>query len=408
MKVLDRKLLRNLQASKGRAIAVATVILCGVASFVCVLSAHRSLKLTRDTYYEDYRFADFWVPLERAPARVAHKVEALPGVRRVQGRIVKDVNLEVAGKAESCTGRIITLPERRGAAINDIHLVSGRYFSPGVMNEVILSDRFARENRLKIGDRVQATMNDKKQQLRIIGTALSPEYVYMIRNVSEFLPNPDRFAILWVPQDFGEMALGMQEAYNEIVGFLEPTADVDAVLERIEDVLEPYGALAAIHRRDQLSNRYLSDEIKGLGVSARITPAIFLGIAAMILMVMLDRVVQRERTSIGVFKAYGYSNLAIGGHYVKFALLLSIVGGLVGFLGGHWLGRALVKLYVEFYQFPVLQHRFYPQILVISLGMDKCMRRHGWRLVGRGQGLEDRSGSGHAPGGAEGRAPALA
>ena len=372
MKVLNRKLLRNLRASKGQAIAVTMVILCGVMSLVCVLSAYRSLKLTRDTYYEDYRFADFWVPFERAPSRAVHKVEDLPGVLRAQGRIVKDVNLDVEGNPEPRTGRIVSLPSRRGTAINDVHLVSGRYFSAGVTNEVILSDRFARENRVKIGDRIWATMNDRKQPLRIIGTALSPEYVYMIRSAREFLPSPDRFAILWVTQDFAEMALGMQEACNEIVGFLDPHADADAILERVEDVLEPYGALTSIHRRDQLSNRYLSDEIKGLAVSARITPTIFLGIAAMILMVMLDRVVQRERTGIGVFKAYGYSSLEIGSHYVKFALLLSLAGGLLGFLAGQWLGGAMMRLYVQFFQFPLLRHRFYPDILAISLGISAC------------------------------------
>jgi len=369
MKVLDRKLLRDLWTSKGQAVAVTMVILCGVASFVCVLSAYRSLKLTRDTYYEAYRFADFWVPLEKAPSRVVHKVEALPGVLRAEGRIVQDVNLDVATNPDPCTGRVISLPQARGTAINDVHLVSGRYFSAGVGNEVILSDRFARENRLEIGDRIWATMNDRKQPLRIIGTALSPEYVYMIRNAREFLPNPERFAILWVTEDFAEMALGMREACSEVVGLLDPRADADAVLERIEDVLEPYGALTAIHRKDQLSNRYLSDEITGLGVSARITPTIFLGIAAMILMVMLDRVVQRERTGIGVFKAYGYSNLAIGGHYLKSALVLSLAGGLLGFLAGQWLGRGMMKMYVEFFQFPLLRHRFYPDVLAISLGI---------------------------------------
>ena len=384
MKVLDRKLLRDLWTSKGQAAAVTAVILCGVASFVCVLSAHRSLKLTRDTYYEAHRFADFWIPLERAPLRAVQKVAALPGVLRAQGRIVEDVNLDVAGKPEPCTGRIVSLPARRGHAINDIHLVSGRYFSADVRNEVILSDRFLRENRLRLGDRVWATMNDRKQPLRIIGTALSPEYVYMIRSAREFLPNPDRFAILWVTEDFAEMALGMREACNEIVGFLEPDADAEAVLECSEDLLEPYGALTTIRRKDQLSHRYLSDEIRGLGVSARIVPTIFLGIAAMILMVMLDRVVQRERTGIGVFKAYGYSNRAIGGHYVKFALILSVAGALLGFLVGQWLGHYLMKVYVEFFQFPLLRHRLYPDILLISLAVSALAGTLGaaWAVVG--------------------------
>jgi len=369
MRVLNRKLLRDLWASKGQAIAVTAVILVGVTSFVCVLSAYRGLTLTQEAYYREYRFADFWVPLERAPIRAVRRVEDLPGVVRAEGRIVKDVNLDVPAKSEPCIGRIVSLPERPGTAINDIHLMTGRPFSEGVMNEVIVSDRFARENGLAIGDSLQATMNDRKQPLRIIGTALSPEYVYMIRSAGEFLPNPDRFAILWVKRDFAEMALGMQEACNEVVGFLDPKADADEVLDRIEKALEPYGALTAIPREDQLSHRYLNSEIEGLGTSATITPTIFLGIAAMILMVMLDRIVQRERTQIGVFKAYGYSNLAIGGHYVKFGALLSVVGAGGGLLAGQWLARGLMRLYVQFYEFPLLRHRFYPDILLLSLGI---------------------------------------
>jgi len=384
MKVLDRKLLRDLRTSKGQSLAVIAVMLCGVAAFVCVLSAYRSLTLTRDTYYQAYRFADFWIPFERAPRRAARKVEALPGVLRAQARIVEDVNLDVEGIDEPCTGRMISLPVRQGSAINDIHMVSGRYFSADDRNEVILSDRFFRENRLAIGDYVWATMNDRKQPLRIVGTALGPEYVYMISGAREFMPNPERFAILWVSVGFAEMAMGMQEACNEIVGFLDPDANIDATLDRIESVLKPYGAVTAVHRDDQLSNRYLSDEITGLGVTARIIPVIFMGIAALILMLMLDRLVQRERTVIGVLKAYGYSNAAIGGHYLKFALVLAMTGAALGFFLGQSLGGALMRVYVEFFEFPLLRHRVYPDVLALSLAISAAAAALGAAWAVRG------------------------
>jgi len=78
MKALDRKLLRDLRAAKGQAIAVTMVIVCGVASLVCVLSAYWDLGATRDAYYRSYRFGDFWAPLERAPLRAVREVEAVP------------------------------------------------------------------------------------------------------------------------------------------------------------------------------------------------------------------------------------------------------------------------------------------------------------------------------------------
>ncbi len=366
MQVLDIKLLRNLGGSWGQALAIAMVILCGTATYICLASAYRNLLLTRDSYYSEYRFADFQIMLERAPTTAVFKVEAIPGVRRVRGRIVKEVNLDIPGVDEPRIGRIISMPDRDEAVLNDICVVSGRYFEPDATDEVIVSEAFARENGLDMGDRIKASLNDKKQTLRVVGTAQSPEYVYMIRNAMEFIPNPARFGVLWVPESFAESAFDMSAACNDIVGLVDNKRDLDRVLDNAKEALEEYGAYATIKREDQISNRYLSDEIKGLEVSAHITPAIFQGIAALILLVLLNRMVRNERTQIGLLKAYGYSNRAVSIHYLKFALLLSVAGCTGGFAVGQWLAGEMIEIYVRFFQFPVLRSRVYPDILVRS------------------------------------------
>ncbi|MCP4644953.1 MAG: ABC transporter permease, partial [bacterium] len=212
MRVLDKKLFRGIWRSRGQAFAVAMVVLCGSASYICVASAHRNLMLTRDTYYTQYRFADFEIHLERAPLRTLYRLETLPGVRQVRGRIVKEVNVDIEGVDEPRIGRIIAMPDLQRPVLNDVCLVAGRYFEKGVQEEVILSERFAQENRLKVGDRIEISLGSKKHSLRIVGLGLSPEYVYMIRNVQELFPSPQRFGILWVPQDFAESALAMEAA----------------------------------------------------------------------------------------------------------------------------------------------------------------------------------------------------
>jgi putative ABC transport system permease protein len=367
VRVLNRKLRRDLRTSKGQAVAVMAVILLGVASFVSMMACHRNLRLTQEAYYERYRLADFWVPVERAPAGAVRDLEALPGLLRAQGRLVKDVTLDVPGVREPITGRLISLPVGANLPINDVHLVTGRPLSPGVRNEVIVNDRFARGNRLTVGDRLWATMNDRKQPLVIVGTALSPEYIYAIRDPRDLLPNPARFGILWVSTDFAEMALDLQQARNEFVGFIDPHADPKAVADRIERLLKPYGAVTVILRKDQLSNFFLSNEIDQLRQSAQVVPPVFLGIAAMVLLIMLDRIVQRDRTEIGVFKACGYATWEMGWHYLKFAALVAGCGGLLGALGGHWLAGVFMGMYVQIFEFPILRHGMYPDLVAGAL-----------------------------------------
>ncbi len=369
MKVLDKKLLRHLRSSWGQALAIVAVILCGTATFITVASAYRDLLLTRDAYYTRYRFADFNLMFKQAPTTEAFKIEAIPGVRRVHGRIVKDVNLDIAGTDEPRIGRIISMPDLPVEVLDDICLMSGRYFDRGALNEVIVSTDFAKANRLKLGDRVRATIENKKHTLKIVGTALSPEYVYPIRSASELVPSPERFGILWAPRSFVEDAFNMQDACNEIIGTVEVSANLDAVLDKAEKILKPYGVYAKLKRDDQISNRFLSDEIKGLEVSAWITPAIFLGVAALILFVLLNRMVSNERTEIGLLKAYGYSNWAVASYYVKFALVLGVAGCLGGFVVGQWLAYAMIRMYVEFFQFPLLRAQVYADVLVRSMGI---------------------------------------
>jgi putative ABC transport system permease protein len=369
MKVLNKKLLRDLRKSWAQSLAICAVVVCGTASYICLNSAHRNLLLTRDTYYSQYRFAEFEIMLERAPQNAVFKVESLDGVREARGRIVEDVNLDLEGVDDPRMGRLISMPDREEAVLNDICIMSGRYFTEGVQNEVILSKRFAEANHLNVGDSIKANIYNRKHTLRIVGTALSPEYIYLIRNIQEITPAPERFGVLWVPEEFAETALDMDGAYNNIVGTVESLDQIDLVLDQAEELLDPYGVFAKMERDDQVSHRFLADEIAGLEVSSRITPTVFMSIAALILLILLNRIVRKERTEIGLLKAYGYSNFAVGGHYLKFAMILGVFGGVVGFLVGQWLADGMMKIYVQFYDFPLLRSRIYSDILARSLGL---------------------------------------
>lgn len=369
MKVLNKKLLRQIYRARGQTIAVAMVILCGAANYICVASAHRNLKLTQDTYYQRYRFADFTIMLERAPRTALFKVEAIPGVRQVRGRIIEDVTLDVPGQDEARAGRLISMPDTPQPVLNDVCLLSGRYFEEGVQTEVILSKAFADANGLEPGDSVQASINNKKHTLRVVGIGLSPEYVYTVRNAQELIPSPERFGILWVPRKFAETALDMQEACNDVVGTVDNLEKLEEILDTAEEVLGPYGVFTTIKRQDQISNKLLSDEITGLAVTAKIVPTVFLAIAALIILILLNRMVHNERTQIGLLKAFGYSDWAVALHYVKFALILAVLGCFGAFFVGQWLANGMIKLYGNYYQFPELRSRLYPDVMAESIGI---------------------------------------
>jgi putative ABC transport system permease protein len=355
MKALDRKLLRDLWGIKGQALAICLVMACGVAVFVMSLSTAASLQITQSTYYDHYRFAHVFASLKRSPNHVRGQIEQIPGIAQVQTRVVQSVTLDVAGMSEPAVGRIISIPDRKTPGLNDLYLREGRYIEPGRQSEVMVSEAFAHKQELRPGDSIRAIINGRKKDLKIVGIVLSPEYVYAIRP-GELLPDDKRFGVFWMSYTEVAAAFDMEGAFNDVSLTLMPGASTDEVMRQLDNVLEQYGGLGSYDREQQTSNKFVSNEMKQMANMAYITPSIFLAVAAFLLNVVLSRLISTQREQIAALKAFGYSRLEVGWHYMKLTLVLVIIGVALGVAVGAWLGRSITVMYTEFFHFPVFNY----------------------------------------------------
>ena len=364
MTALDKKLFRDLWQMRGQLLTIALVVACGIATYVTMRGAYESVESAQRDYYSRYRFADVFAHLKRAPDYVADNIARIPGVASVQIRIVVEVTLDVPGLDEPALGRIISIPERPTRMLNDLCIRRGRYVEVGGGDEVLVSEAFSTANRIEVGQTIGAVMNGRWEKLRAVGIALSPEYVYEIRG-AEVFPDNKRFGVFWMSRDALGPAFNMEGAFNDVALSLAPGASEPEVITRLDALLEPYGGLGAYGRYDQVSNRFLSDEITQDRITGIFIPTIFLGVAVFLIHVVLSRLVGTQRGAVGLLKAFGYSNVAISFHYLKFALTAVLLGTLIGAPLGISLGRGLSKLYEDFFRFPEL--RFVAsQELVIS------------------------------------------
>jgi putative ABC transport system permease protein len=365
VRALDRKLLRDLLEMRGMVLAIALVLTGGVATFIMSLSTYDTLIIARDDYYRAERFADVFALLKRAPDSVIGRLQAIPGVERVQTRVVSAARLAVAGFDDPVVATLVSIPAGRQPDLNALHLKRGRLVEPGRDNEVLVNDTFAAEHDLQPGDTLTATVNGRRKTLVIAGIAMSPEYMYAIGPGAVF-PDYERYGILWMGRDALAAAHNMEGAFNEASFRLAQDAGVEDVIQRIDRVLERYGGLGAFARADQVSNRFLNEELKGLQTMAAVFPVIFLGVAAFLLNVVVTRLVNTQRNQIAILKAFGYSNLAVGRHYAALVLLIVLLG-LAGGIGcGAWMGRGLSGLYMEFYRFPHTEYHLHMDVIVLA------------------------------------------
>jgi putative ABC transport system permease protein len=360
---LNRKLLRDLLAMKGQALAIAMVVAAGVAMYVMYLSMFDSLYRTRDAYYQQQRFGDVFASLKRAPLRVADEIRAIPNVSAVETRVVANVTLDLEDLDEPASGRLVSVPAHRRPLVNDLFLRRGRWIERGRADEVLASEGFMVANALEIGDHVPAVLNGRLRQLTIVGVALSPEFIYSIRP-GELVPDDKRFAIFWMDEQALAAAFDMEGGFNDLVLAVAPGASTDEVIARVDRILEPYGGLGAIPRALQLSHWTVQNELSQLQTFGFMLPLIFMLVAAFILNVALTRALALQRPQIASLKALGYGNRSIGWHYLKWALAIGLLGVVIGAVLGALMGQLLIGLYNAFFRFPVLLFSVPPSVVL--------------------------------------------
>jgi putative ABC transport system permease protein len=370
MRALDRKLWRDLWRMRGQALAIALVVMCGVGTYVMFLSTLHSLRTTQEVYYRDYRFADVFASLKRAPEALRSRIAEIPGVERVETRIAAQVRLDMPDFPEPVSAAVMSLPDAGPPALNGLHLREGRLPAPGRADEVVASTTFAGAHGLRPGDRFHAVINGRRQSMTMVGTALSPEFVQQMRPGSVF-PDTKRYGILWMGRRALGQAYNLHGAFNDVALGLHRGAaahEAQAVIDRLDELIRPYGGLGAYAREDQMSHRFLSQELTQLATLAKLFPVMFMGIAAFLLNVVIGRQVAMQREQIATLKAFGYGNLQVLWHYLKMVAAIVGVGIAGGTLLGVWLGQALSAIYTEFYHFPYLRYALSPSTVLEAAG----------------------------------------
>lgn len=380
---LDRKLLRDLWRMKGQALAIAVVIALGVLVLVMMDGLVNSLEQTKRAYYERYRLADVFAPVKRAPDHVLKDIAGIPGVVAVEGRVNAGASIDLPGIAVPIRAQTVSLPDTGPPRLNDIYLAEGRRLDPEHKDEIILLQGFAAAHGLSPGDELSATMNGARRRFRIVGLAQAPEFLFSAPP-GEMMPDDSRFAVIWMSEKALASAFDLDGAFNEALISISRDANLPAVLDAVDRALESYGGLGAYGVADQISNRFITEEIDGLKASSQGVPPIFLAVAAFLLNIVISRMIQSERGQIGLLKAFGYTSREVGTHYFKFILAIAIGGSLLGCLLGVFAGRSLTSVYLVYYKFPFLVFQVNPSAFLTGFAASVAAASAGGVFVLRG------------------------
>ncbi|MDD2504328.1 MAG: ABC transporter permease, partial [Clostridia bacterium] len=300
MNILFKKLARDFWQAKGQFISVLVLVIIGVMFYSGINATYRNLTNTSEKFYDDYRFGDLWISFYRAPESAEEKVKALPFIELATGRVIQDVRINIS--EENAVIRLVSLPDTKRDIVNDVIIKSGSYFSEVQSNQCLVEEEFFKANDLQVGDDIRPIINGREVKLRVAGSVKSPEYVYTV-NEGEIMPDNKRFGIVFIKKSLEQALFGYEGFINELSVTVREGTDIEQAKDEVEDLLKNYTITGIVEQKDQASNRMLNEEIKGLESVGGFFPILFFIVAAAIIYITMGRMVENQRTQIGVMKA---------------------------------------------------------------------------------------------------------
>ncbi|MCM1417030.1 MAG: FtsX-like permease family protein, partial [bacterium] len=207
----------------------------------------------------------------------------------------------------------------------------------------------AREELEKAGEELSAekdaAIEAAADQMMAMGQPATPENPYYVQMLSE------------IDDSFAEAESEMDEHYAEL-------ADAQREVDSIE--LPTVYALARADNAGYASFEQDSTIIENISV---VFPVFFFLVAALVCVTTMTRMVEEQRTQIGVLKAMGYSKGKICGKYLFYAGLAGVTGSIAGFfMGTALIPKVFWSAYATTYNFTdALIYAFDPVVYALSL-----------------------------------------
>jgi len=369
MRLLRKKLVREIMESKFRFFAISSVVAIGIILFTASYMSFLNLSKSYQYTYDRLNFEELLVRVDRAPERVVERLGSLPNIDLLTPRVSDPMGMELEDGTR-ITGQIIGTPTSE-PYVNMLYVREGSGLT-GQEQELtcLVENHFAAFNDLGEGDTIYAVKNGERMPIRIAGVVSSPEYMMVFRNRQFPMTSATVYGVFYFNMQQARALTGYSSnSYNEFAFTLKDYALLETTENQVREILKPYGVEEVTTRDDQISKTLLEMDLRQFHDFALFFPILFFSIAAFSIYMILSRLVRTQRPIIGLMRAVGYSSRTVLRHYMSFALAVGLVGVVLGSLLG-WAATGLIsKMYSSTMKIPFVQYGTYPEVFLYGFLM---------------------------------------
>lgn len=235
------------------------------------------------------------------------------------------------------TKKMLSLNVSENYTVSTMLIMEGAEYDENA-DGIWLSDRFARENSISIGDTLTAIYKGVVIQGEVIGLVKSGENMICVADENQLMPDFEMFGFAYISPAKLEKVMG-ESFYPQI----NVRSDMEKA-ELEEAVSEARGRTILVTSKDEhypyAGAKSEAEEGKTMG---SILPVLFLAIAILTMITTMHRIAANEKVQIGTLKALGFRDKRILRHYTSYGLFIGLAGTIVGVILGYGIAAIIIS-----------------------------------------------------------------
>ncbi len=332
--MLLKKLFRTLWQYKAQFISMVIMVALGVGVFLGFNVEWYSLEVNTKEIYDATGFADYRIYSDKGfSPEDLDTVKAIDGVNDA----TRFLSLNVSVKDDTDT---LALTVSENMNVSGVLVMQGEPYSAGDPDGFWLSDSYAAANGIAVGDPLTLNYQTITVSGTVKGLVKSSEYLICLPDSTQMMPDYSSYGFVYISPAMLDRSIPV--LYKAMIGSLYHQINVKSSLDKaafVEAADKALGSTRLILSKDEtVSWAEAQGEVNEGKTMASILPVLFLAIAILTMVTTMHRICASEKTQIGTFKALGFKDRRILVHYSAYALIIGLLGTILGIGIGYGLG----------------------------------------------------------------------
>lgn len=329
--LLFKKLVRTAWGYKSQFISMILMIAIGIGIFLGFHMEWVSLEKNGYDFLENTNYADF-----RLYSETGFSEEEIAAVQKISGvdAATRYLSMNVDMKDSK---KSLALNVSENYTVSVMQIMEGTDYDAS-SDGIWLSDRFAAENHISIGDEITVIYAGMELGGKVVGLVKSGEEMICVADENQLMPDYENFGFLYITPQKLEDALGF--TFYPQINVLSDLSKQE-LEEEIKEVLGK--TVQVVPKENHVAYAGISGEIEEGKTMGSILPVLFLAIAVLSMVTTMHRIAANEKVQIGTLKALGFRNARILRHYTSYGLLIGLLGTVFGVALGYGVAALIIS-----------------------------------------------------------------